>query len=121
MNGLFSATTGHGKSACDAMGGLCKHFATKFNLQRVSVCWLCLRSEWADGTDNWYISKVTRHYCPAKRFQWPEETGKKKDECPVPLGNVLLTVRKPTLFGPSARLHTFDQAELIKIQQIYCH
>ncbi|KAJ8868042.1 hypothetical protein PR048_031851 [Dryococelus australis] len=53
---------------------------------------------------------------PAKGFQWPEESGKKKDECPVPLGNVLLAVRNPTLLGPSARLHTFEKAKLIKIQ-----
>ncbi|KAJ8891670.1 hypothetical protein PR048_004198 [Dryococelus australis] len=57
---------------------------------------------------------------PAKGFQWSEEPGKNKDECRVPLGKVLLTVRNLTPLGPSARLHAFDKAELIKIHQIYC-
>ncbi|KAJ8898480.1 hypothetical protein PR048_003840 [Dryococelus australis] len=49
----------------------------------------------------------------AEEFQWPEECGKKKDECAVPLGNVL----DPTPLG-DLQDHAFDKAELIKIQQI---
>ncbi|XP_063243365.1 uncharacterized protein LOC134542780 [Bacillus rossius redtenbacheri] len=218
---IFSAT-GHGKSACDAIGGLCKHFATKFNLRAECVnairdsasfvaevgnlvpkiTLLALESktiqtyrsskekEWATVKpvvgiqskhywliknetymgrtikdkieivvqsnqikthysindfqvgqfvacvydQNWWMGQITgiskelndmtvsfmHPHGPAKGFQWPQESGKKKDECPVPLQNVLLAVSNPTPLGQSARLHTFDKAELMKIQQIYC-
>ncbi|KAJ8886836.1 hypothetical protein PR048_013048 [Dryococelus australis] len=45
----------------------------------------------------------------AKGFQWPEEPGKKKDECPVPPGNVLLKVRNSTPLGPSFRQSQADK------------
>ena len=56
---------------------------------------------------------------PAKGFQWPEESGKKKDVCPVSLENVLLKINPPFPLGHSARHHTFDKKELSQIQQIY--
>ncbi|KAJ8869134.1 hypothetical protein PR048_030702 [Dryococelus australis] len=74
---------------------------------------------------NWWMEQIT--YISIEllditvSFMHPqEESGKKKDEFPGPLGNVSLTVRNPTLLGPPARLHTFDKVELIKIHQIYC-
>ncbi|KAJ8887744.1 hypothetical protein PR048_013962 [Dryococelus australis] len=148
---IFSAN-GHGKSACDAIDGFCKHFATKFHLRRECVDAIRDSASFVAEVANlvpkttllvlkgrtiqtfriggWdrslvYLKRYKTLQCRLcismvcyKGFQWQEESGQKKDEYSVQLGNVLLTVRNPTPLGPSAILHTFDKAELLKIQHI---
>ncbi|KAJ8885210.1 hypothetical protein PR048_011406 [Dryococelus australis] len=87
--------------ACDGVGGLCKHYATKLNLLNGSQA---VTDAASVGMLNDMAVLFMYPHEPANGFKWHTVKG----ECHILLKDVLLKLKLSFPSGHSRRLHNFD-------------